>query len=76
MSQMLPYDEIEIWYGHPDFYLNNLEEILNTPHDADTGYFVEVDLKHSDDKKQKPKIFPLAPKNKVVPKDKFNDYMK
>ena len=21
MSQMLPYDEIEMWHGHPDIYL-------------------------------------------------------
>ena len=22
MSQILPYDEIEMWLGHPDFYMN------------------------------------------------------
>ena len=31
MSQMLPYDEIEMWHGHPDLYMNKLEEILNNP---------------------------------------------
>ena len=25
MSQMLPYDEIEMWHGHRDFYMNLLE---------------------------------------------------
>ena len=45
MSQMLSYDKIELWHGHPDFFINKLEEILNTPDDSDVGYFVEVDLK-------------------------------
>ena len=25
MSQMLPYDEIEMWHGHPDLYMNKLQ---------------------------------------------------
>ena len=37
MSQMLPYDEIEMWHGDPDRYWNWLDEILNTPDDADIG---------------------------------------
>ena len=37
MSQMLPYDEIEMWHGHPDLYMNWLEEILNTPDDNKIG---------------------------------------
>ena len=39
MSQVLPYDETEMWHGHPDLYMNKLEEILSTPDDSDTGYF-------------------------------------
>ena len=35
MSQPLPYDEIEMWYGDPGLYMNWLEEILNTPDDSD-----------------------------------------
>ena len=27
MSQPLPYDEIEMWHGHPDLYMNCIEEI-------------------------------------------------
>ena len=64
MSQMLPYDEIEMWYGHPDKYWNWLDKILNTPDDADIGYFLEVDLKYPDDIKQKTKYFPFCPENK------------
>ena len=45
MSQMLPYDGTEMWYGDPDKYWNWLDEVLNTPDDADIGCFVEVDLK-------------------------------
>ena len=33
MSQPIPYDEIEMWHGHPDSYMNKLKEILNTPDD-------------------------------------------
>ena len=76
MSQLLPYDEIEMWHGHPDLYMNWLEEILNTPDDSDIGYFVEVDLKYSDNIKDKTKNFRFCPENKVIPTDKYNHYMK
>ena len=33
LIQPLPYDIIEMWHGHPDLYINKLEEILNTPND-------------------------------------------
>ena len=75
MSQMLPYDEIEIWHGHPDKYWNWLEEILNTPDDSDIGYFLEVDLKYSDIIKQKTKYFPFCPENKKIDPNKYNEYM-
>ena len=26
MSQMLPYDEIEMWHGHPDLYNMDMEK--------------------------------------------------
>ena len=42
ISQPLPYDEIEMWHGHPDLYLNKLEEILNTPDDSK---YVDISLK-------------------------------
>ena len=76
MFQPLPYDEIEMWHDHPDLYMYKLEEILNTSDDSEIGYFVEADWRHPDSIKQKTKIFPFAPENKVVPKDKYNDYMK
>ena len=76
MSQMLPYDEIEMWNGHPDKYWNWLEEILNTPDDSDIGYFLEVDLKYPDIIKEKTKNFPFCPENKKNNTDKYNDYRK
>ena len=76
MSQMLPYDEIEMWHGHPDKYWNWLEEILNTPGDSDIGYFLEVDLKYPDNIKEETKNFPFCPENKKIDPDKYNDYMK
>ena len=75
MSQMLPFDEIEMWHGDPDKYWNWLDEVLNTPDDADIGYFVEVDLKYPDDIKEKTKNFPFCSENKKINPDKYNDYM-
>ena len=72
MIQPLPYDEIEVWHGDPDLYINKLDEILNTPDDSNIRYFVEVDLRYPDDIKGKTKHFPFAPGKK----DKYNDYMK
>ena len=67
-----------MWHGDPDKYWNWLDEILNTPDDADIGYFLEVDLKYTDDIKGKTKNFPFCPENKIIHKDKYNDneYMK
>ena len=73
MSQPLPFDEVEMWRGHPDLYMNKLEEFLNTPDDNGFGYFIEVDLKYPDNIKEKTKDFPFAPENKVIHKDKFID---
>ena len=75
MYQILPYDKIKIWHGHPDLYLNWLEEILNTPDDNEIGYFLEVVLKYPDNIKEKTKNFPFCPENKKIDPDKYNDYM-
>ena len=75
VSQFLPYDEIEMWHGHPDKYWRWLDEILNTPDDSEIGYFPEVDLKYSDNIKQKTKYFPFCPENKKRNPNKYNDYM-
>ena len=64
MSQMLPYDENEMWHGHPDLYMNWLEEILNPPDDSGIGYFLEVYLRYPDDIKEKTKQIPFCPENK------------
>ena len=75
MSQPLHFDQIEMWHGHPDLYMNKLQEILNTPDDIDIGYFIEVDLKYPDNIKEKTKNFPFCPENKNIPEEKYNDYM-
>ena len=72
MSQPLPYDEIEMWHGDPDLYMNWLEEKLNTSDDSDIGYSIEVDLKYTDNVKEK-NNFPFAPENKIIHIDKYND---
>ena len=76
MSQFLPFDEIEMWQGHADLYMDKLEEILNNPDDSDIGYFDEVDLKYPENIKEKSKKFPFAPENKIKDKDEYKDYMK
>ena len=53
MSEMLPYDKIEMWHGPPDLLMRKLEENLNTPDDKDIGYFIEVDLKYPINMKKK-----------------------
>ena len=75
MCQPLRYDEIEMWHGDPDLYMKKLQEILNTPDDSDTGYFVEADLRHLDNKNEKTKNFSFCPENKIIDKEKYNDYM-
>ena len=52
MSQILPYDEFEMWNGHSDLNMNKLEEILKTPDFSDINYFIEVDLKYPNNIKQ------------------------
>ena len=76
MSQMLPYNETQMWHGHPDLYMNKLEEFLNTLDDSQIGYFIEVDLKFPDKTKGKTKNFPFCPENKKINPDKNNEYMK
>ena len=69
MSASLTYDENK-------FHENiNLENILNSPDDSDIGYFVAVDLKYTDEIKEKTKLFPLAPENKKFNPDNFLAYM-
>ena len=70
LSQPLPYDEIQFDKSV------KLEDILEHPIDSDNDYFVEVDLRYPDNIKEKTKIFPFCLENKVIPKDKYNDYMK
>ena len=76
MSQMLPYEEIEMWHGQPVLQINKLDEILNTTDDSDTRYFVEADMKWPDNIKGKTKSFPFCAENKKIDPDKYNDYMK
>ena len=70
MSQLLPFDQIEMWHGHPDLYMNWLEKILNTSEDNEIGYFLEVGLKYPDNIKEKTKNFPFFQRiRKLIPKN-------
>ena len=66
MSQMLPYHGIEMWHGHPDLYMDQLEDTLNFEDDSDIDYFIAVDLKNPDNAKEKIKKFPFAPEKTCV----------
>ena len=66
MSQMLPYDKIEMWHGHPYLYMNWLEEILITPDDNEVGYFLEVDMKYLDNIEKKQRISHFAQRIRKV----------
>ena len=57
ISEYIPYNKLERWRGHPEPYLNKLEDILNTPDGSDIGYFSEVDIKYSDEIKENTKVF-------------------
>ena len=70
MIQPLPYGEIKMWHVHPDLYMKKLEKFLNTPHDSDVGYFLDIDIKYPDKIKEKTKKFPFASETKVLPNDK------
>ena len=76
MPQMLLHDEIEMGHEHPDLYMNELEEVLDAPDENDVGFFVDVDSKYLDQTKQKSKIFPFAPENKIINENKYNEYKK
>ena len=60
MNEHLPYDKIKF------DRIVKLEDILNTPDDSDTGYFVEVDLKHPDDIKDKSKKIHFVLRTQLV----------
>ena len=60
MSEPLPFEEIK-FDKNVDF-----EGILKTTDDSDNGYFIEVDLTYSDNRKEKTKHFRFAPENKKL----------
>ena len=70
MSEPLPYDESKF------DVIVKLEDKLITPDDIDIGYFIGVDLKFSDNLKEKTINSTFAPVNKKINPDDFSDYMK
>ena len=68
MIKPLPYDEIEMWHGHPELFMNKLDKILQTPDGSDIGYFVEIDIKYPDNKKEKTRLSHFVLKEELFPK--------
>ena len=55
MSEHLLYHEVKVDRNV------KLEDLINTSHESDIGFSVEVDLKHPRNIKEKTKKFPFAP---------------
>ena len=58
MVQPLPYKDLKFEENCPETF----RSILETPDDADVGYFVEADLEFPPEMPEKIKQFPHAPK--------------
>ena len=70
MSEYLPYKEFE-WLKNVDgFDVNSINE------KSEIGYFLEVDLKYSDELHDLHNDYPLAPEKLVVTNDMFSKYSK
>ena len=59
MSQTLPFEEIKFEK------INCVKVILNTPDDNEIGYFLEVDLRFTDNIKEKTKKFLFCSEKKL-----------
>ena len=70
VNQSLPYDEIKF------DKIVILEVILNFSGDSNIGYFVEVDLRYTEDMKENTINFPFAPVNEKINPNDFSYYMK
>ena len=66
--QPSPYDEIKMWHGHPDLCMKWIDKVLNTPDDSDIGYLVDVNLKYTDNIKEKQRISHLELKTELFGK--------
>ena len=53
----------------------SVDTILATTDDSESGYTVEVDLKHPDKRKQKRKYSPFCSQTKIEGVSQFTDYM-
>ena len=73
MSEPLPTGDFEEF---AQFNLQGiLEEILNTPDDAEYGYMLDVDLEYPTSLYEKTKYFPFCPEKMKPDESKFSDYM-
>ena len=62
MIEALPFDR----YGYVIFFS---DEILATADDGEIGYFVDVDMEHTDILTNKTRYFPLCPESKKFEKE-------
>ena len=70
MSEYLPYGEFQWLENIDEFDVNSINE------KPDTGYFLEVDLKYSDELHELHNDYPLAPEQLAVTNDMLSKYCK
>ena len=81
MSQYLPTGEFEILLLDPCNYTDNynleqlVEDLLQIPDDNENGFFIESDLEHPAEIKEKTKNFPFCPYQTKADPDLFSAYM-
>ena len=70
MSEYLPYEQSEWLENVDEFDVNSINE------KSDTGYFLEVDLKHPDELHELHNDYPLVPEKLAVTNDMLSKYCK
>ena len=70
MSEYLPYNEFK-WLKNVDKF-----DAMSINEKNPIGFFLEVDLKHSDELQELHNDYPLAPEKLTVSSDKLSKYCK
>ena len=68
MCRPLPYKDFK-WCDSFD-----LEQILKTPEDSETGYFLEVDIEYPEELHDKHSDYPILPENRIVSNSEMGGY--
>ena len=76
MSQYLPTGTFEKLYFPEEYEIEEIvEDLLQVPHDNESGFFIECDLEYPVEIKEKTKNFPLCPYQTKADPNLFSDNM-